>query len=67
MIVVEDKRAQIMSGGQPLQVGDVPGDGGKVCQAEQVLLRQRSSGLLQRLADGGVQAWIGNRNFLREG
>ena len=50
-----------------------PGDGSYVAtagvqigQAEQVLIGQWSERFLQGRADGGVQAGIGNGNFLRE-
>ena len=64
LIVIEKKRAQIMGGSQPLQIGYVPGDGGQICQGEQVLTGQWPAGLLQFLANGGVQAGVGNGHLL---
>jgi hypothetical protein len=67
VIVIEDQRAQITRRFQPQQIGDVPGNGGKVGQIEQVLLGQRPGRFSQRLADGGVQTRVGNGDLLRQG
>ena len=66
-IGVKKQPLQITSRFQPFHATDIPGRGIQVDQTEQVLLGQRSVGLFQSLADGGVQAGIGDLHFLRQG
>jgi len=61
------KRGQITSRFQPLQASHIPAARVQDRQIEQLLLRQRANGFLQRLADGGVQVGVGSGHFLRQG
>ena len=65
MIDLEIKRNQITRRFQSDDAAHVSIAGVKVCQIEQVLLRQRPGGFSQRIADRRVQAGIGNGYFLR--
>jgi hypothetical protein len=67
LVDLEIERNQIASRLQPEDAAHVSTTGVKVGQAQEVLLRQRAGGFLQALADGRIQAGIGNGYFLRLG